>query len=234
MMVENWGFLLIDKPKDITSHDVVDRLRKITGIKKIGHAGTLDPFATGLLILGIGRPATKKLGYFLKLDKEYITTLRLGATSNTFDSTGQIQFKKNIKKPTLNQIKQVLKQFIGKTKQIPPAFSAKKIKGKKLYELARQGKILDIKPQEINIYKIQILSYKFPLLTIKVKCSSGTYIRSLVNDIGEKLNVGAYTAELRRTKIGQFSVKQAQKLEKINSQNWQNYLKIIDDKINKN
>ena len=146
----------------------------------------------------------------------------------------KFNLKKNIKKPTLNQIKQVLKQFIGKTKQIPPAFSAKKIKGKKLYELARQGKILDIKPQEINIYKIQILSYKFPLLTIKVKCSSGTYIRSLVNDIGEKLNVGAYTAELRRTKVGQFSVKQAQKLEKINSQNWQNYLKIIDDKINKN
>jgi tRNA pseudouridine55 synthase len=133
------GFILINKPAGITSHDVVDKLREITRIKKIGHAGTLDPFATGLLILGIGREFTKKLSIFQKKDKEYIATLRLGAESDTFDKEGKIVEKKVEKIPERKEIEEVLKNFLGEIEQIPPAFSAKKIKGKKLYELARRG-----------------------------------------------------------------------------------------------
>ncbi len=219
------GFILINKPAGITSHDVVDKLREITKIKKIGHSGTLDPFATGLLILAISREATKKLSYFLKLDKEYIATLRLGAESDTFDKEGKI-VKKEIKEiPTLKKIKNVLKTFLGEIEQIPPIFSAKKIKGKKAYDLARKGLKVKLKPQKVKIYEISILKYKFPFLKIKVKCSSGTYIRSLASDIGKKLNCGAYLENLIRTKIGEFSLKNAVSLSQLNSENWQNYLK---------
>lgn len=218
------GFILIDKPTGITSHDVVEFLRRITGIKKIGHAGTLDPIATGLLILGIGREATKKLREFQKLDKEYIAKIKLGAISETFDREGKIK-KKDIKKiPTLNEIKKILKKFIGEIEQIPPLFSAKKISGKKAYELARKGLKINLKPQKVKIYDIEILNYSFPYLEIKVSCSSGTYIRSLANDIGEKLKCGGYVEELRRTKIENFFVKNAIPPKKINQKNWQNYL----------
>jgi tRNA pseudouridine55 synthase len=218
------GFILINKPAGITSHDVVDKLREITRIKKIGHAGTLDPFATGLLILGIGREFTKKLSIFQKKDKEYIATLRLGAESDTFDKEGKIVEKKVEKIPERKEIEEVLKNFLGEIEQIPPAFSAKKIKGKKLYELARRGIKVKPKPQKVKIYKISILEYEFPYLKIKVKCSSGTYIRSLANDIGKKLGCGAYVEELIRTKIGEFSVENAVELSKLTPQNWKSFL----------
>jgi tRNA pseudouridine55 synthase len=218
------GFILINKPSGITSHDVVDKLREITGIRKIGHAGTLDPFATGLLILGIGREFTRKLSIFQKKDKEYIATLRLGAESDTFDREGKIVEKKIEKIPERKEIEEVLKNFLGEIEQIPPAFSAKKIKGKKLYELARKGIKVKPKLQKVKIYEISILEYKFPYLKIKVKCSSGTYIRSLANDIGKKLGCGAYVEELVRTKIGEFSVESAIELSKLNSQNWKNFI----------
>lgn len=224
MLKEKTGFLLIDKPKGMTSHDVVDALRKITKIKKIGHAGTLDPMATGLLIVGIGRSATKRLGEFQKLDKEYIAKLRLGAVSNTFDAEGEILEKKVKKIPTIKEIENVLKEFLGKIKQIPPPFSAKKIKGKKAYELARKGKIVKLSPIEVEIYNIEILNYSFPYLEIKVNCSSGTYIRSLANDIGEKLGCGALVEELKRTKIGNFSLENAFSLESLNSENWKDFI----------
>jgi len=218
------GFILINKPSGITSHDVVDKLREITGIRKIGHAGTLDPFATGLLILGIGREFTKKLSIFQKKDKEYIATLRLGAESDTFDRDGKIVERKVEKIPEREEIAEVLKSFLGEIEQIPPAFSAKKIGGKKLYELARKGIKVEPKPQKVKIYEISILEYKFPYLKIKVKCSSGTYIRSLANDIGKKLGCGAYVEELTRTKIGEFSIEKAIALSKLNSKNWRNFL----------
>jgi tRNA pseudouridine55 synthase len=218
------GFILINKPAGITSHDVVDKLREITGVKKIGHAGTLDPFATGLLILGIGREFTKKLSIFQKKDKEYIATLRLGAESDTFDKEGKIVEKKVEKIPERKEIEEVLKSFFGEIEQIPPAFSAKKIKGKKLYELARKGIKVEPKPQKVKIYEISILEYKFPYLKIKVKCSSGTYIRSLANDIGKKLGCGSYVKELVRTKIGEFSLEKAIELSRLNSQNWKNFI----------
>jgi tRNA pseudouridine55 synthase len=220
----NRGFILINKPAGFTSHDVVDRLREITKIKKIGHAGTLDPFATGLLILGIGREFTKKLSIFQKKDKEYIATLRLGAESDTFDKEGKILEKKVEKIPERKEIEEVLKSFLGEIEQIPPAFSAKKIEGKKLYELARKGIKVQPKPQKVKIYEISILEYRFPYLKIKVKCSSGTYIRSLANDVGKKLGCGAYVEELERTKIGEFSVEKAIELSRLNHQNWKNFL----------
>jgi tRNA pseudouridine55 synthase len=218
------GFILINKPAGITSHDVVDKLREITKIKKIGHAGTLDPFATGLLILGIGREFTKKLSIFQKKDKEYIATLKLGAESDTFDKEGKIVEKKVEKIPERKEIEEVLKSFFGEIEQIPPAFSAKKIKGKKLYELARRGIKVKPKPQKVKIYEISILEYKFPYLKIKVKCSSGTYIRSLANDIGKKLGCGAYVEDLIRTKIGKFSIENAVELSKLTPQNWKSFL----------
>lgn len=222
--MKNSDFILIDKPKRITSHDVVNHLRKITGQRKIGHAGTLDPIATGLLILGIGRKATKKLSQFQKLDKEYIVKIKLGAISDTFDSEGKIEKKKVEKIPNLNEVEEVLKIFVGEIEQIPPSFSAKKIKGEKAYQLARKGLKIKLKPIKVKIYKIEILNYSFPYLEIKVLCSSGTYIRSLANDIGEKLSCGGYVEELRRIKIGNFSVEKAVKLDNLNSENWRNFL----------
>lgn len=218
------GFILIDKPKGMTSHDVVDKLRKITGIRKIGHAGTLDPIATGLLILGIGREATKKLADFQKLKKEYVAKIRLGVISDTFDIEGKIEKRKNIKIPSEKEIKNVLIRFLGKIKQVPPKLSAKKIKGKKAYELARKGIEVKLKPVEVEIYKIEILNYSWPYLEIKVNCSSGTYIRTLANDIGEKLDCGGLVKELKRTKIEEFSVKNAVFLSRVNSKNWQKFL----------
>jgi tRNA pseudouridine55 synthase len=219
-----FGFILIDKPKGMSSHDVVEQLRKVTKIKKIGHAGTLDPIATGLLILGIGRDATKKLDKFKNLDKEYIAKIKLGSSSETFDTEGKIEERKVEKIPNKKEIKEALKEFIGKIKQVPPPFSAKKIKGKKAYELARKGLNVNLKPVEVEIKEIEILEYKWPYLKIKVRCSAGTYIRSLANDIGEKLNCGGLIEELRRTKIGNFSVERAKNISEINSKNWQNFL----------
>jgi tRNA pseudouridine55 synthase len=223
-MKSEGGFILINKPAGITSHDVVDKLREITKIKKIGHAGTLDPFATGLLILGIGREFTKKLSVFQKKNKEYIATLKLGAESDTFDKEGKIVEKRVEKIPERKEIEEVLKSFFGEIEQIPPAFSAKKIKGKKLYELARKGIKVEPKPQKVKIYEISILEYNFPYLKIKVKCSSGTYIRSLANDIGKKLGCGAYVEDLMRTKIGEFSIENAVELSKLTPQNWKSFL----------
>ena len=221
------NFILIDKPAGITSHDVVDRLRKITGEQRIGHAGTLDPFATGLLILGIGRAATRELGHFLKLDKEYIATLHFGAESDTYDRTGKITtigYRESNGFPiSLSKIKKILQNFTGEIEQTPPMYSAKKINGKKMYELARAGKEIPRKPTKIKIYSIELLEYDFPLNKICVHCSSGTYIRSLAHDLGRALGTGAYLEELRRTKIGKYDVKDAHKLEELTPETWHKF-----------
>ncbi len=222
--MEEFGFLFINKPKGLTSHDVIDKLRVLTKIKKIGHAGTLDPFATGLLIVGVGRRATKKLSKFLHQEKEYEATLKLGFVSTTFDPEGEISFKSK-KRPTLKEIEKILTKFKGKIKQIPPIFSAKKIKGKKLYEFARRGIKIKPKPSEVEIYKIKIVDYHYPFLKLKINCSPGTYIRSLASDIGRALSTGAYLLDLKRTKIGKINLKEAIDLEKLNSENWKKFLK---------
>lgn len=221
------GFILINKPAGMSSHDVVDKLREITGIRKIGHAGTLDPFARGLLILGIGRKATKKLSYFLKEKKEYRAKIRLGAVSDTYDREGKIVLKQ-VKAPSEERVKEVLRKFLGKIKQIPPIFSAKKIKGKKYYQLARKGIKFSPEPSEVEIYKISLLSYKWPYLQIKVSCGSGTYIRSLAKDIGEALNCGGYLEELVRTRIGKFSLEKAVEISQLTPESWPKFLKKIN------
>jgi len=210
------GFLLIDKPAGMTSHDVVDRLRRVTGERRIGHAGTLDPFATGLLILGIGK-ATKKLGDLVGLDKSYEATLVLGATSDTFDKEGIItpllakERGRGEVPPDRSDIDRVLDKFRGEYDQLTPLFSAKKLHGKKLYELARAGTATEeMRPvKRVKISKLEAGEYAWPKLRLTIDCSSGTYIRSLADDIGRELGVGAYVDALRRTSIGPFTVKDA-------------------------
>ena len=230
--------ILIDKPAGISSFGVVAkvraRLRDELGHKvKVGHTGTLDPFATGLLILLTGK-MTKKSNEFLKLDKTYEATLRLGYTSTTGDPEGQIQryLIEDISEPgkarisaispvatgeidacpKLSIIEFVLNSFIGKIQQTPPRYSAIKINGQRAYKLARAGKDFEIPVREVEIYSIEILTYHYPELQIRVHCSSGTYIRTLAEDIGKKLNTGAYLTALRRTQVGKYSVKDAEVL----------------------
>lgn len=204
------GFLLINKPSGPTSHDIIYQLRRLTGIKKIGHAGTLDPFASGLLIVAVEREFTKQIDNFVKMDKTYIADLKLGATSDTLDRTGKIQLITNSEQLTINDIKKILKKFTGKQLQTPPMFSAKKIGGKKLYQLARKGIEIKRESTEIEIFSIKLLEYNWPDLKIETSCSSGTYIRSLAHDIGKILACGAYLEELKRTQIGDYYLKDAQ------------------------
>jgi len=187
-------FLLINKPNKITSHDVIAKLRQITGIKKIGHAGTLDPFATGLLVVALSRQSTKELNHLIKLDKTYEATLELGATSDTYDKTGKIKITKKKYTPTLKQIQNILKLLPASKNKHLHHFLPKKLMDKKHIILARQGKPTNLKPQSILIHNIQLNKYtpNTNQLEITVSCSSGTYIRSLANDIGKQLKCGAY------------------------------------------
>ena len=218
------GFLLINKNSGPTSHDMVDKLRKITGIRKIGHAGTLDPFATGILLMAIGRQATKRIDQFVKKDKTYIATLELGSSTDTHDREGIKTKKDGFEIPEIATIKKVIEDFIGKQEQIPPMFSAKKVGGKKLYDLARKGIEIERKSSIINIYSINVIDFSWPSLKIKVSCSTGTYIRSLANDIGEKLKCDAYLEELKRTAIENFKIKNAHNVADINKDNWESLL----------
>lgn len=229
------GFLLIDKPQEWTSFDVIGKLRGVLRIKKIGHAGTLDPLATGLLIVAVGRAATKRIDEFVKQDKVYETTGILGEITDSYDAEGNHykeegeipeflqgeNWKISKEIPTLEGLEKSLEKFTGEQQQIPPMFSAKKVQGKKLYELAREGKIIKRDASQITIQDLKLLSYEYPEFTLEVKCSSGTYIRSLVHDIGQDLEVGAYIKDLRRTQIGGFHVKDAWKIEDITKENFQ-------------
>jgi len=195
------GIVLFNKPKNYTSYQIVEFFKKRTK-KKVGHGGTLDPLAEGLLILGIGE-YTKELNKFLKESiKTYIAEIVLGARSTTYDREGKIYSNDDrIIYPNTDRIKEVINSFIGEIEQIPPPFSAVKIKGKPAYLLARKGEKVELKPRKVKIYDIKILDYNWPTLQIEVICSSGTYIRSLANDIGEKLGCGGYLNDLKRIKI---------------------------------
>jgi tRNA pseudouridine55 synthase len=224
------GYLLVNKPSGLTSHDVIDFLRKITQIKKIGHAGTLDPLAEGLLFVAIGRQATKNINNFVLLDKEYEACLMLGQETDTYDAEGVVVKKYQGEVIMKKKIKMALNKFIGEQKQIPPMYSAKKIKGRKLYEIARENKVIDRESSLINIEKIKLKKYNWPNLYLKIKCSSGTYIRSLAYDIGLELACGAYLKALKRTRVGKFKLKNAYSLEEIKKDNWQKlcFKKIIN------
>lgn len=209
------GIVLIDKPAGISSFGVVGRVRwllsQTAGKKiKVGHTGTLDPFATGLLILVVGK-ATKRAGEFSKLDKIYQATVKLGDTSSTGDPEGEITAVSNTA-PDQKAVLGALKGLTGQTLQTPPQFSAIKINGQRAYKLARAGKEVDIPARKVTIYSLDLLDYSYPYLKIRSHVSSGTYIRSLAVDIGQSLGTGAYLTDLRRTKVGQWSVDQAQPL----------------------
>lgn len=225
-------FILINKEAGWTSHDVVGYLRKVTRLKKIGHAGTLDPFATGLLIVGIGRDATKRLDEFKDMHKVYEAVVHLGAVSDTYDGTGVVvvQDKKVIE---MDEIKGVLSSFLGPQEQIAPMYSAKKVGGEKLYDLARKGIEVERKPHHITIYDIELLNYTYPLLKVKITCSPGTYIRTFAHDLGQKLAVGAYCEELKRTNIGVFGVDEAVGVKELTKENWEGKTFMLSPKVDK-
>lgn len=210
--------LLVDKPLEWTSFDVVNKLRyqlkHKTGIKrfKVGHAGTLDPLASGLLIVCCGK-ATKTIDFFMGMPKEYTGTIVLGATRPSYDMETDIDQEFDISDVTEDQVKNAIQQFVGEIDQIPPLYSAKKIDGKKAYEFARKGSDMELKPNRITIYEYEITRLELPEVDFKVKCSKGTYIRSLAHDLGKALNNGGYLKALRRTAIGKFQVSDAKSVE---------------------
>lgn len=198
------GLLLVNKPKGKTSFSLVSAIRKICNVQKVGHAGTLDPFASGVMILLVGKNYTRLSDSFLHQDKEYIATLHLGVRTNSYDIEGETLSTSDII-PTEDQIVEVLSRFQGTISQIPPMFSAKKVQGKKLYELARKGIEIQRAPQTVTV-DIQFLSYEYPYLCLKIACSKGTYIRSLAEDIGLALGCGAHLNSLTRTRSGLYSL----------------------------
>lgn len=241
------GLLLIDKPKGWTSFDVVAKVRSVlrqpqilvdsggrndatkvsapaspTNPKrkiKVGHAGTLDPLATGLMLILVG-DYCKRAQEFSKLDKSYAVTALLGQTSTTGDAEGQKQPVSD-RQPSLAEVKTALQRFMGPIQQTPPAYSAVKINGQRAYKLARAGQAVKIEPRTVTIYDITEVDYQYPRLSFTVSVSSGTYIRSLVEDVGQVLGVGAYTTELRRLSIGQFGIAQALALANCSGQELQ-------------
>lgn len=210
------GILLVDKPAGWTSFDAVNYVRKIVAQAedkkpkqvKVGHTGTLDPFATGLLVLLVGKEYTKRAAELSKLDKTYEATLRLGETSSTGDPEGEIVPVSPVKstRPTEKALLEALERFKGRIKQVPPAYSAVKIDGQRAYKLARAGKEVRLEPRQVMINSLELAGYSYPEAKLVIDVSSGTYIRSLVEDIGKTLGTGAYTTALRRTKVGGYDL----------------------------
>lgn len=202
------GIYLINKPRGRSSFSMVAQVRRISGIKKVGHAGTLDPEAEGLLIVLVGKDYTKQSDKFLKLDKTYEFEVKLGENSSTGDEEG-VKTKISSAKPTKDDIEAIVGRFVGKLSQIPPQYSAIKINGQRAYKSAQKGIKVILQPRDINIYSLDILSYKYPLLVLRASVSSGTYIRSLAEDIGKELKTGAYCTKIVRTRIGDYYLKDA-------------------------
>lgn len=208
------GLVLVNKPSGITSFKVVHIIRKKLNIKKVGHCGTLDPLASGLMVILVGK-YTKIQDKFMKQDKVYYATIKLGQKTDTGDIEGKIISQSNYSHVTKDLIKQSCNSFIGKINQIPPMYSALKVKGKKLYELARKGIIIERKPREITIYDIDLVDYTKDTFSIRVKCSSGTYIRTLAEDIGTKLNTDTVLKNLIREQIGNYKLSDAINIDDI-------------------
>ncbi len=216
------GVLLVDKPAGWTSFDAVNYIRKLVAESegkrpkqvKVGHAGTLDPFATGLLIILVGKEYTRRAAEFSKLDKTYEVTMKLGETSSTGDPEGEITPVSH-REPTREELEKALAKFSGEISQTPPAFSAIKVNGQRAYKLARAGQDVKLEARKVTINRLELTNYKFPIVQFTTDVSSGTYIRSLVEDIGKSLETGAYTTELKRTKIGEFLINKADELAKL-------------------
>ncbi|MCK5051177.1 MAG: tRNA pseudouridine(55) synthase TruB [Candidatus Cloacimonetes bacterium] len=221
--MSDFGVILIDKPPDITSFDVVRKLRKITGIRKIGHTGTLDPFATGLLQLCIGK-ATRVVSKLTENDKTYLATCQLGIQTDTGDMTGEIIKQEEPPIITKEELNNIIPEILNITSQIPHKFSAVKVDGKRAYELARQKKEVNLQSRPIKILGFSIENFENNKLIFKAQVSKGTYIRVLSETIAEKLGTIGTTITLRRTKIGKIDLNSAVKLEDLNSSNWKEYL----------
>ncbi len=207
------GVLVVDKPVGLTSHDVVQIIRKGTNIRRAGHTGTLDPRASGVLVVLIG-PAVRLSEYVSASDKRYQAVVRLGVSTDTYDADGRIESTSPVD-VTEEQFEEALKHFVGEIEQVPPPYSAVKIKGRKAYEMAREGEEVDLTPRKIQVYNLELLEWAMPEAVIDVYCSSGTYVRSLANDLGEKLGCGAHLVGLRRTKSGRFTLRDAVPLRKL-------------------
>jgi tRNA pseudouridine55 synthase len=221
------GALVVDKPVGMTSHDVVQAIRNGTGLRRAGHTGTLDPRASGVLVILVG-PAVRLSEYVSASDKRYQAIIRLGGSTDTFDAEGKVTLTKDPLNITEEQFNTALQTFVGEIEQTPPPYSAVKVQGRKAYEMARQGEEVDLAPRKITVHHLEILEWAPPEVVIDVHCSSGTYVRSLANDLGVMLGCGAYLVGLRRTKSGRFSLRDSVPLRKLQEAftagNWYQYL----------
>lgn len=208
------GVVVVDKPTGMTSQDVVNVIRRVSGTRRVGHTGTLDPLATGLLLVLVGE-ATKLSEYMVGFDKVYEGTMRLGMQSDTHDSAGEIVAGPGGGIPPIERLRELAKPLTGDLQQVPPAFSAVKVRGKKLYEYARAGEVVEAEPRDVHVSEFSIMDVDGDTATFRIACSSGTYVRTLVNDIGQAAGCGALVASLRRTAIADFTLDEAATLEKL-------------------
>ncbi|MEW6068210.1 MAG: tRNA pseudouridine(55) synthase TruB [Nitrospirota bacterium] len=205
----------LNKPKDMSSHEAVKKVKRLFSAKKAGHAGTLDPLATGILLVCINE-ATKITRFLSDMEKEYDVRLKFGERTDTYDSTGRVIEKKEVFFLKETHISEVLNKFVGRIRQMPPMYSAIKINGQPLYKLARRGMSIERQERMVDIYKIDITSFNLPYLDLKIACSKGTYIRTLCDDIGDALDIGAHMVSLKRTKIGIFRIEDSVSIEDLN------------------
>lgn len=221
------GVLVIDKPVGLTSHDVVQIIRRGTGIRRAGHTGTLDPRASGVLVVLIG-PAVRLSEYVSASDKRYQATIRLGSSTDTYDAEGQVMSTAAVVDISEEKFNEVLQTFVGEMEQVPPPYSAVKVRGRRAYEMAREGAEIELTPRVVHVYSLEILEWAPPEVVIDVYCSSGTYVRSLANDMGKALGTGAYLVGLRRTRSGRFTLRDAVPLRRLqeafDSGNWYRFL----------
>ena len=223
------GIIVINKEKDYTSHDVVAKLKKKLNISKVGHTGTLDPNATGVLPILIGK-GTKFSKYLINHDKTYKAQIELGKKTDTADVEGNVIEEKPVDTEYIKQnLVQVLESFVGKQEQVPPMYSAIKKNGKKLYEYARKGEKIEVEPRKIEIYKIELVKYNEKNIEFIVSCSKGTYIRSLCEDIAEKLNTVGYMKNLERLQVGEFNIEKSVLIDDVNTENIEKYLYTLED-----
>ena len=223
------GLLCIDKPSGDTSHDVVNAVRRQAKIRRVGHAGTLDPLATGLLVVCLGR-ATRLLEYLVGQPKRYLATVELGRETDTYDAEGEITAEAPVD-VTQEQLSAALDDFRGTISQLAPAYSAVKVGGQPLYRRARSGEVVERPARTVTIYQLDLLDWRDTRLELRVHCSSGTYIRSLAHDLGQKLGCGAFLAGLRRTDVGSFSLADAVPLSELNGTEWRRHLRPSDSAV---
>lgn len=207
------GILVVDKPPGATSFDIVRMVRKGTGVKRVGHGGTLDPAATGVLLVLLGQ-AARVSDYLMDLPKTYVAVVRLGVETDTYDADGETVSEHDVT-ATAEDVRRALAAFQGEIEQMPPAYSALKVEGKRAYDLARRGEAVALRPRKVQIYRVSLLRYDPPLAEIEVECGRGTYIRSLAHDLGAALGCGAHLAALRRTRIGPFTTESALSEERL-------------------